>query len=424
MSPQPEGEPPNANEAHREEDLGFDLPSAAILSKTRAAIVATVAVGVLGTLFLVGYVPRKRERAELQERAKSVDGALLRVDVLLPKVGSSHRALSLPASVQALQETIVYSRADGYVRRWLVDIGDAVSDGQMLAELDTPELDQQLDQARAQFAQAQASTMQAKANRDYSKSTFQRYQPLTQQGVTSQQDLDQRQAQAAVDVANVSVAEANVAAQAANIRRLGQLKGFARVVAPFAGRITARTIEIGSLVTAGNASPLFKLAAIDPARVFVQVPQDVAPSVRADLPAKVMVREYPTRPFDGTVTRAAGELEPVSRTMMTEVRVPNHDGALMPGMYAQVILDLPYPHRVFEVPATAVMNDAKGMRVAVVGPGDVLRIVPIVVEHDTGVSFEVSSGITESDRVVKLASPALVDGRTVVVSAGDGARPQ
>jgi RND family efflux transporter MFP subunit len=402
-----------------EDDLGFDLPAPAVLSKTRLAIVASIAGGLLGAAFLVGYLPRRHERAALEERAKTSDAALLRVEVIAPKVGLSHHALALPGSVQALQETVVYSRADGFVRRWLVDIGDVVESGQLLAELDTPELDQQLDQARAQRAQAGAAILQAQANRDYSKTTVERYQPLTQQGVTSQQDLDQRQAQAAVDVANVKVAEANVAAQDANIRRLGQLKGFARVVAPFAGRVTSRTVEVGALVTAGNASPLFKIATTDPARVFVQIPQDVAPSVHTNLPAKVTVREYPTRTFDGVVTRSSGELALGSRTMTTEIRVPNADSALLPGMYAQVSLDLPYAHSVFEVPATAVMNDAKGMRVAIVGPGDVVQLVPIVVERDTGASFEVSSGLSAGDRVVKLASPALFDGRQIEVAASD-----
>jgi membrane fusion protein (multidrug efflux system) len=414
-----ESQPPVAHGPQADDDLGFDLPQPAVLSKTRVVIIAVMAAGVLGGAFVVGYLPRRHDRAVLEEQARVSDGALLRVEVIAPKVGSSHHALTLPATVQALQETVVYSRADGYVRRWLVDIGDVVESGQLLAELDTPELDQQLDQARAQLAQAGAAIVQAQANRDFSKTTVQRYQPLTQQGVTSQQDLDQRQAQAAVDEANVKVAQANVAAQEANIRRLGQLKGFARVLAPFAGRVTARTIEVGALVTAGTASPLFKIATTDPARVFVQIPQDVAPSVHANLVAKVAVREFPNRTFDGTVTRASGELDAASRTMMTEIRVPNADAALLPGMYAQVSLDLPYPHTVFEVPATAVMNDAKGMRVAIVTPGELIQLVPIVVERDTGAAFEVSSGLNASDRVVKLATTALFDGRQVSVAAGE-----
>jgi RND family efflux transporter MFP subunit len=400
-----------------EDDLGFDLPAPASLSRKRAFVLAAIVIGVLGSAFALGYWPRRRDQAALEQRAKATGESILRVEVIVPKIDSSHHALTLPATVQALQETTIYSRADGYVRRWLVDIGDVVADGQLLAELDTPELDQQLDQARAQLAQAQAAIVQANANRDYSRSTLKRYEPLTAQGVASQQDLDQRQAQAAVDEANVKVTEANVAAQQANIRRLGQLKGFARVVAPFAGRITARTVEIGALVTAGNSAPLFRIVDVDPARIFVQIPQDVAPSIRPNLDAKVTVREFPTRVFAGSVTRASGALDPASRTMMTEVRVPNADGALIPGMYAQVSLELAYPHRVYEIPATAVTNDAKGMRVAVVDADDNVHLVPIVVERDTGATFEVSNGLSESDRVVKLASTSLFDGRHVAIAA-------
>jgi multidrug efflux pump subunit AcrA (membrane-fusion protein) len=382
-----------------DEDLGFDLPAPASLSARRAIVIGASGAAVVALAFVIGYLPRHRARVALEEGAHGAEAALPRVDVVAPKIGSSDRALNLPGSVQALQETLIYSRADGYVRRWLVDIGDVVKDGQLLAELDTPELDQQLDQSKAQLDQASASVAQAKANRDFSKTTYERYVPLTQQGLTAPQDLDQRRAQAAVDEASVGVALANVAVQQANMRRLSQLKAFARVTAPFAGRITARSV--------------------DPARVFIQVPQDVAPGVRAQLPANVGVREYPGRTFVGTVTRAAGELDPATRTMNTEVRVPNADGALIPGMYAQVTLTLPYPHRVFEIPATALVNDAKGMRVAVVGPGETVHMTPIVVERDTGASLEVASGLTGTERIVKVPNASIAEGSAVTVAGPD-----
>jgi membrane fusion protein (multidrug efflux system) len=402
-----------------DEDLGFDLPAPASLSARRAIVIGASGAAVVALAFVIGYLPRHRARVALEEGAHGAEAALPRVDVIAPKIGSSDRALNLPGSVQALQETLIYSRADGFVRRWLVDIGDVVKDGQLLAELDTPELDQQLDQSKAQLDQATASVAQAKANRDFSKTTYDRYVPLTQQGLTAPQDLDQRRAQAAVDEASVGVALANVAVQQANMRRLSQLKAFARVTAPFAGRITARSVELGSLVSAASGAPLFKLAATDPARVFIQVPQDVAPGVRAQLPANVGVREYPGRTFVGTVTRAAGELDAATRTMNTEVRVPNGDGALIPGMYAQVTLTLPYPHRVFEIPATALVNDAKGMRVAVVGPGETVHMTPIVVERDTGASLEVASGLTGTERIVKVPNASIEEGTAVAVAGPD-----
>ena len=405
--------PPPPPDGH---DLGFDLPQPAAISRTRVLVLGFAGVAVLATAFVVGYLPRRADRAALVEANHVAGSALLNVDVVTPKVSSSDRALSLPGSVQPLEETVVYARASGYVRKWYADIGDKVTDGQLLAELDTPELDQELDQARAQLVQAQATLVQSKANRGLSQTNLQRYVKLAPSGVVSQADLDQRQAMAEVDEANVNVAQASIAAQQANMRRLTQLKSFARVTAPFGGTVTQRTIEVGSLVTSGNGQPMYKVAAMDPARVFVQVPQDVAGSVRSGVPAAVSLREYPGRAFAGTVSRAAGELDPLTRTMNTEVRVPNGDGALLAGMYAQVALTLPASHRVFEIPSTALMSDAHGSRVAVVDAASKIHLVPVVVERDTGPTVEVASGLTGTERVAKLASSQFFEDKLVDVA--------
>jgi RND family efflux transporter MFP subunit len=291
-----------------------------------------------------------------------------------------------------------------------------VTEGQLLAEIETPELDQELAQARAQLAQAQAGVVQANANREFAQTDLQRYQQLAPSGYASRQELDQRQASAAVTTANVNVAQAAVTAQRANIQRLVQLKSFARVTAPFAGTITARTIDRGTLVSAGNATPLYRLAATDPVRVFVQVPQDVAPSMRTGTAAHVTVREFAGRTFEGQVARTAGALDAASRTLNTEVRVPNSDGALLSGMYAEVALTLPTPHRVLEIPATAVQSDARGLRVAVVDADDRVHMTPIVVERDTGATVQVSTGLQGDERVVRIAGAELTDGTLVEVA--------
>ncbi|MGD0527447.1 MAG: efflux RND transporter periplasmic adaptor subunit [Polyangiaceae bacterium] len=405
MTPPPEGH-----------ELGFDLPPPATVSRSRIVVLGLVGVAVLGAAFVVGYLPRRAERAALVQATQAAGGALLTVDVVTPKASSSDRALSLPGSVQPLEETTVYARASGYVRKWYSDIGDKVTDGQLLAELDTPELDQELDQARAQLVQAQATLVQSQANRNLSQTNLQRYVKLAPSGVVSQADLEQRQAMAQVDEANVNVAQASIAAQQANMRRLTQLKSFARVTAPFGGTVTQRSIEVGSLVTAGNGQPMYKVAAMDPARVFVQVPQDVAGSVRAGVPAAVTLREYPGRAFAGTVSRAAGELDPLTRTMNTEVRVPNADSALIAGMYAQVALTLPSSHRVYELPATALMSDSHGSRVAVVDAASKIHLVSVVVERDTGPTVEIASGLTGAERVAKLASSQFVEDKLVDVA--------
>lgn len=397
-------------------DLGFDLPPPAAMSRSRGLAIGGVAVGLLAAAFAIGYLPRRAERAALVESTSAGESALLRVQVVTPKPGTSDRAISLPGSVQPLEETTIYARASGYVRKWYVDIGDKVQDSQLLAELDTPELDQELDQARAQLMQAQATLVQSRANRELSQANLVRYKQLAPSGVVSRAELDQRQAMAQVDDANVQVAEAAIAAQQANIRRITQLKAFSKVTAPFAGTVTQRTIEIGSLVSAGNGQPMFKVASMDPARVFVQVPQDVAPGVRAGVAGTVGVREYPGRSFAGTVSRAAGELDAATRTMTTEVRVPNPDGLLIAGMYAQVNFTLPSPHRVFELPATALMSDAKGNRVAIVDDAQQVHFVPVVIERDTGPTIEVASGLAGTERVAKLASAQFVEGRRVEVA--------
>jgi len=411
----PQPETPVAPAHERTDDLGFDLPPPVKVSKAGAVAAVVGGLAVLGAAFAVGYVPRHREHVALEEAAQGAAGAAMSVSVVAPKIGSSDRAVLLPGSVQPLEETVLYARASGFVRRWLVDMGDKVSEGQLLAEIETPELDQELEQARAVLAQAQPTLQRAKANRELSNANLQRYQQLTPVGIASQADLDQRQAQAQVDEANVSVAQATIEAQQANIRRLTQLKAFARVTAPFAGTVTQRWVEVGALVTAGNGQPLYRVAALDPARVFVQVPQDVAPGIRANVAATVTVREYPGRAFQGRIARSAGELDSATRTMTTEVRVPNGDGALIAGMYAQVALTLPSPHRVFELPATALMSDASGLRVATVDGESRIHLVSVVVERDTGTNIEVSSGLTGDERVAKLASAEFVESKPVDV---------
>ncbi len=396
------------------EDLGFALPEPRRLSPGRAVVIGVVAIGVLGGAFLLAWLPKRAAQQELAASTKSSESALLRVQVIAPTVKSSDHSLALPGSVQALEETVVYPRSNGYVKKWLVDIGDKVKEGALLADIDLPEVDQQLDQARAQLLQAQAGLVQATANKEYSTATLDRYQKLAPQGVASQQELDQKRAQSQVDEANVKVANASIEAQQANVRRLSQMKSWGQITAPFAGTVSSRTIERGALVS--PTTPLFKISATDPVRVFVQVPQDVATSVRNDIASQVSVREYPGRVFEGKVARSAGSLDPTSRTMTTEVRVPNPKGELLAGMYATVALTLPSPHRVFVIPATAVMNDAKGLRVAVVGADEKLHLVTVVVERDTGPTMEISTGISEADRVVKLASSDLVEGRPVEIA--------
>ncbi|HEX4334288.1 MAG TPA: efflux RND transporter periplasmic adaptor subunit [Polyangiaceae bacterium] len=398
----------------QDDEIGFDLPEPAKVSGTRVGAIVLVVVAVLVALFAISYLPRMHARTALVESAKAAQVASPRIEVVTPKEGSSSHSITLPGSVKALEETIVYSRANGFVQEWKVDIGDRVKENQELALLETPDLDQEIMQARAQLSQAEASVKQAEANRNFAKSSLERYKKLSAEGLATQQELDERSAQSEVDLANVEVAEATVRTQRANLARLGKLKSFATVTAPFSGTVTQRMIERGALVVE-NSAPLFKISAMDPVRVYVDVPQDAAPGISRGLDVAVTVREYPGRVFKGTVSRDAGALDPGSRTLSTEIRVPNPDGKLLTGMYAEALLTLPTPHRTFELPSTAVLTGAKGVNVQVVQPDDTIRLVPIVIEQDLGASVRISTGLAGGERVVKLSSPGLADGTKVEV---------
>lgn len=400
-----------------DDDLGFELPAPAKVSGRKGALIIGVAVVLLVGLFLAGFLPKFLGKKALANESEESAGQLPRVEVMTAKELTSDRAMLLPGTVQPLEEAILYPRASGYVKKWNVDLGADVKEGEVLMEIDTPELDAQIEQARAQLAESEAGVLRAQSGLQFSKTTADRYKTLTPAGIASQQELDQRQGQADVDAASVGVAKANVAAAQANLRRLQQGKAFAKVTAPFSGRVVQRWVERGMLVNAGTASPLYKLQNTNPVRIFIQVPQDVAPSVRTDVVAKVSVREYPGRTFDGSVAHSAGSLDDVSRTMSTEVRVPNPDNELLSGMYVQVALTLPTPHRLLEVPATALYNNSAGTRLAVVDQSNTVSMRKVTIERDTGTMLQISSGLTGDERIVKLANAALDEGTRVEVLA-------
>ena len=401
------------------EDLGFELPAA--VKASRGKVLAVVVI-VAGGLFAFGYVEHHRGGADAAISAS--DPGPVHVQIVTAKELQSDRALELPGVVRALEETKIYPRVSGYVKRWLVDIGDHVQAGQLLAEIDTPDIDAQLAQARAQLLQARAAVKQATAQRDFTRQSSARYESLADQKLVAKAAVEQQQAQAATDEANVAAAEANVAAQEANVKRLADMQAFAHVVAPFAGTVTTRAIDRGSLVGAGDTTPMFTVAATDPERVFVDVPQTVSASIHPGADATVTAREFPGRKFTGKIARTAGSLDPELHVMSTEIDVPNPDGALLPGMYVQAQLTLPVPHRVLEIPATALYADAHGTRVAVVDAQQHVHLEPITIERDTGATLWVSTGLTGAEHLVKIAVPTLSDGDPVEIdappSAGSG----
>ena len=392
------------------DDLGFELPAAGKGSKV--GIIVVIAV-LAGGAFTFRYLRNQNAHAEsIHVRAD----AIAKVDVIKPNTLTSASELALPGITKALEETKIYPRTTGYVRKWFVDIGDKVKEGQLLAEIDTPDLDAQLAQARAQLASAKAAVKQAQAQSIYTRQNTARYQNLADQKLVSGSQLEQTQAQASTDEATVVANEANVAAAEANVRRLSDLQNFSKVTAPFAGTITSRTIDRGALLTDTGTTPMFTLVAVDPIRVFIDVPQTVAPSIRYGTPATVTVREFPGRNFVGTITRSAGALDPDLHTMSTEVDVPNPDNTLLPGMYVQARLTLPVPHKVIEIPATALYSDAQGIRVSILDAQNKVRFVPITIERDTGATLWVATGLTGDEKLIKVAVASFVEGDPVEVN--------
>lgn len=373
-----------------------------------------IAAVTLAGLFLAGYLPRRHEQKSAVAATVAETPA---VNVIHPRVDSNVRTLTLPGSLQALEATAVYARATGYVRRWYVDIGDKVTQGQLLAEIDTPDLDQQLEQARATLGQTRASLEQAAANAKYAAITAGRYHELLAQHFVSQQDVDQTQAQADVGAANVHAAQSAVAAQTANLRQLEQLKSFARITSPFAGTITERNIERGTLVTPGSAQgkPLYMIAISNPLRLFIKVPQTFASGIAAGAPVKVRVRQYPGRDFAGTITRTAGALDAATRTLTVEAQVANDQGELFPGAYADVTFPAPLAHGVTVIPVSALIVDAQGTRVATVDAQSKAHFIPVQVGRDQGQEVEIVSGLTGQENVIAAPAGNLVEGTLVKV---------
>jgi RND family efflux transporter MFP subunit len=373
----------------------------------------------LVVLFFAGYWPRHAAKRRLVRQASVVQNALPRVKVVTTVAAGGGRSLVLPGTLVANEQALVNARATGYVRRYLVDIGDRVKVGDVLAELDTPELDQALVQARSTLMLKKAALDQALANLDYARVTATREDALLAESLSSKQTNDQAHAQVRVWDANVAAAKADVDASDAYVRELAQLVSFGRVVAPFDGRITQRNIDIGSLVSAGAASattggqPLFRIEANDPIRVFLQIPQAFALSVKDGQAASVVIRQLPGRTFEGHVTRTAGTIDPTSRTLNVQINVPNSKGELVPGTFADVTIAVDVAHRIVRVPSGAVITDARGNHVATVDGNGQVHLVAVVRGLDNGNEIDLIDGLDGGEQVIATPGGDVTDGMRV-----------
>ena len=386
-------------------------------------------------LLSLGIVPRVRRASELSTAVQESQNRLLPVSVAAPSPAPATTNLDLPGNIQAFQETPIYARVDGYLRQRYADIGDRVESGQVLAEIETPELDQQVSQAEAALSQAQAALAQTeanlqqmKANLDLARISAQRWGALLADGAVSRQDVDEKQSQydaarASTDAAqaNVDATRANVAANAANLQRLRALTSFKRVVAPYSGIVTVRTVDPGALITAGSGAtsiPLFRIAQVDTLRIFVNVPQTFVRSIAPGQTAKIVVKEFPGRVFAGKVSRDANALDPTSRTLLTEVLVPNRDLTLKPGMYAQVDFSVVGPDPPVLIPATALVIRGEGPQVVVVRQDNTAHYQKVELGRDLGPTVEVVSGLKGNERLIVNIPDGLKEGIAVRPQGG------
>ena len=382
-------------------------------------------LGVIG--FLAGYLPMQRRESTLRAEAEAQQKGLPRMIVMRVGRGRDQNVLKLPGTMQALTEAPILARADGYLKRRLADIGDRVSAGQVLAEIDAPELDQQIhqadaaiEQAQAAVEQAQASLAQGKANRELARITADRMKLLVDKGISPQQEGDQYQAQLAAQDANVQALEkailaqrSNLAAVRANRARLEEVQGYRIVKAPFDGVVTVRNVDVGALVSTGSTL-LYRIAQIGTLRTYVNVPQASVNAVRVGQAATLTVSHLPGRTFGGTVARTANALDPASRTMLVEVDVPNADGALFPGTYAEVDLSGARPNPPLVVPAAAILFRTDGAQLAVVQPDQTVHLQKITVGRDYGDRVEILQGIGEGTTIVAVPGDAAREGAKIV----------
>jgi membrane fusion protein, multidrug efflux system len=375
-----------------------------IRMKALLAAGAVVAIGV--ATYFVAIYPRVENDKELV--AAAIAAGKKTVTVVTPTQTSSAPELMLPGNVEASQMASIYSRVDGYLRRWYVDIGDHVRTGQVLADVESPQVDADLRMAQAQLELAEANLRLAQTNSARSQQLFENH-------VNSQQELD-------TVLANEQVQKATRNNAAASLTSAQDMKAFEQIRAPFAGTITARYVDVGSLVTSGSGrtvQKLFDLAQSDPVRVFVNVPQADISSVKSGTPAAITVDELPGQTFAGRITRDAGAFDLASRTLLLEIDVPNPDGRLYSGMYAHARFALQSPAPALLIPDNAIFIDSKGVRVFVVDPNGKIEVEPVTLGRDFGTKSEILSGISTTDKVVQNPTDDLHEGMVVSVQPAD-----
>jgi len=379
---------------------------------TRRWWVAVLAAAAVVLVVIGGIIPRRRAEADLAIETEEM--AIPTVSIVHPQRSAPVNEVVLPANVQAYIDSPIYARTNGYLKTWSVDIGAHVKQGQLLAEIETPEVDQQLRQARADLQTAEA-------NLNLAKITADRYTGLLKTDSVSKQDADNAQGNYAAQKATVQSAEANV-------KRLEELQSFEKIYAPFEGVITFRNTDIGHLIDSGSSggvrTELFHIAQPDKLRVYVNVPETYAPAAKVGLQADLVLSEFPGRRFPGTLVRTANAIDQSTRTLLVEIRVDNPTGNLLSGAYAEVHLKLPNAVSSFILPVNTLIFRSEGLQVASVTDGQHAELKPITIGHDYGTQVEVVSGLTGDESIIVNPPDSIVNGQQVRIVNPPAGAPQ
>jgi RND family efflux transporter MFP subunit len=385
-------------------------------------LVLIVLGAAVGGLLAAGIFPRIRQEAALHAGSEEARTALPRVLAVTPKRVSGISEMVLPGDVTAFSETNLFARTNGYLKRYLVDIGDTVKAGQLLAEIETPELDQELLVAKATVEQFDAEVLLASAKEDLARVSRNRNLSLFNRNAATRQEVDDGDAALKVTEAAVKAADAAADAKRAAVTRLESLQSFQKIIAPFDGVITARNVNPGDLIDQSGASggkELFKIVNVDTLRVYVYVPQLEAPEIHKGQEAQLLVREFPGRSFVGKVARTAGAIDPASRTLLTEIQIENSEKLLYAGMYVKVRFQLKRARQPLIIPATVLTVNADGTRVASVGKDGVIKYLTLELGRDMGQDVEVLSGLKGDESLILNPIESLTEGRKVEVGVAE-----
>lgn len=420
--------PESGSEVNHAEHAPANPPPPPRPARTRTILVLVgVVVAVFVTFLVIGIVYRLKHNGALAAGAAQTASTPPQVIFIRP-VPSAIADWPLPGSTQAMQDAIVYARVSGYLSKRYVDIGARVKAGQLLAEIQSPELDQQLSQARANLQQAQKQLDLQKANLELAQTTLVRFQGADKEGAVAKEAVDQSVSAFRTAQAAVAAAQATVDANQATVRQFEAMTGFERVLAPFDGTITQRNVDVGALITAGSPvnntsvapgnvagmpTGLFEVSQVDTLRVFVSVPQVFAGNVKPGLSAQIAVRGFLNTPVMATVARTADALDPATRTLLTEVDVPNSSRAMFPGEFVYVRFKIAPTGRRWKIPATALIFDANGTQVMLVGADDKLHVQKVTVGRDFGDTIDIQAGLSGGESIVEQPDVSLQEGQVV-----------